>query len=233
MSDHNFTLTSAAARERSILKNVYIWMTIGLAITGIVAYGVATNPRLLQSIFSSQFTFFAILIAQVVLVMFLSARIMSMSVSTATICFAVYAALNGLTMSLIFIVYTYSSIASTFFITAGTFAGMSVYAITTKRDLSGLGTYLVMGLWGLIIASVVNIFLNSSGLNWLISFAGVAIFTGLTAYDTQIIKKWNDGSGAVSDEGVFVRLSIIGALRLYLDFINLFLHLLRLLGRRR
>ncbi|MDR3200848.1 MAG: Bax inhibitor-1/YccA family protein [Spirochaetales bacterium] len=233
MSDQNYTLSPAAVRERSILRNVYMWMAAGLALTGIVAYGVATNPRLLQMIFSSRFTFFGIIIAQFVLVMFLSARVMKMSVPAATICFAAYAALTGVTMSSVFIVYTYSSIASTFFITAGTFAGMSVYAVTTRRDLSGLRSYLMMGLIGLIIASVVNIFLASETFNWLVSFAGVILFVALTAYDTQIIKRWNAEAGASADETIFVRLSILGALHLYLDFINLFLYLLRIFGKRR
>jgi len=234
MFDQNYTLTSSAgARERSILRNVYIWMTAGLALTGIVAYGVATNPRLLQMFFSSQFTFFGIIIAQFILVFALSARVMSMSISTATICFAAYATLNGITLSLIFLIYTGSSIASVFFITAGTFAGMSLYAVTTKRDLSGVGHYCIMALWGLIIASVVNIFLKSDGLSWIISFIGVLVFVGLTAYDTQRIKRWNQETGASSDEAVFVRLSILGALHLYLDFINLFLYLLRFFGKRR
>jgi FtsH-binding integral membrane protein len=232
MSDQNYTLSPAAVRERSILRNVYIWMAAGLALTGIVAYGVATNDRILQMLFSSRFTFFGIIIAQFVLVMFLSARVMKMSVPAATVCFASYAALTGVTLSSIFIVYTYSSIASTFFITAGTFAGMSVYAVTTKRDLSGLRSYLMMGLIGLIIASVVNIFLESGTFSWLVSFVGVAIFVALTAYDTQIIKRWNEEAGA-ADEAVFVRLSILGALHLYLDFINLFLYLLRIFGKRR
>jgi FtsH-binding integral membrane protein len=208
-------------------------MAAGLALTGIVAYGVATNPRILQMIFSSQFTFFGIIIAQFGLVLFLSARVMRMSVSTATICFAAYAALTGVTLSSVFIAYTYSSIASTFFITAGTFAGMSVYAVTTRRDLSGLGSYLMMGLIGIIIASVVNIFLKSEAFNWIVSFAGVLLFVGLTAYDTQIIKRWSAEAGAGSDEATFVRLSILGALHLYLDFINLFLYLLRIFGKRR
>jgi len=207
-------------------------MTAGLALTGIVAYGVANNPRLLHTIFSSQFNFIAIIIAQFILVIVLSARIMKMSVGAATICFAAYAALTGVTMSLVFIVYTGSSVASAFFITAGTFAGMSLWAVTTKRDLSGMGSYLMMGLWGVIIASVVNIFLKSSGFNWLISFAGLALFIGLTAYDTQVIKRWNREAGS-ADEGTFVRISILGALRLYLDFINMFLYMLRFFGKRR
>jgi hypothetical protein len=222
MPVQNYTMTSSIEG-----------MAAGLALTGIVAYGIATNPRLLQMLFSNQFTFFGIMIAQLVLVFILSARIMTMSVSTATICFAAYAALNGVTLSLIFLIYTGASIASTFFITAGTFAAISLYAYTTKRDLSGIGHYCLMGLFGLIIASIVNIFLRSEGMYWIISFVGVLVFVGLTAYDTQVIKGWNRQAGITSDETVFVRLSILGALRLYLDFINLFLYLLRFFGRRR
>ena len=233
MYDQNTITSSAATRERSLLRNVYIWMTMGLALTGIVAYGVANNEVIWNMIYSNLTTFFVICIVQLALVFILSSRIMKMSVSVATICFAGYAALTGLTLSVILLVYTAESIASTFFITAGTFAGMSFYALTTKRDLSSIGSYLIMGLWGLIIASVVNMFLRSSGLYWLISFAGVAIFVGLTVYDTQVIKRWNQEYGASADESLFVRLSILGALRLYLDFINLFLYLLRILGRRR
>ncbi|MDR2589260.1 MAG: Bax inhibitor-1/YccA family protein [Spirochaetales bacterium] len=233
MAEQNYTLTAAEVRERSVLKNVYIWMAAGLALTGIVAYGVATNPRLLASIFSSSFTFFGIIIAEFALVFFLSSRIMTMSVSMATICFAAYAALNGVTMSLIFLVYTSSSIAQVFFITAGTFAGMSVYAVTTRRDLSRIGSYLVMALIGLIVASLVNMFLKSSSFDWLISVVGVLVFVGLTAYDTQRIKKWSAQAGGSGDEALFVRMSILGALHLYLDFVNLFLYLLRLFGKRR
>ena len=233
MSDQNYTITSSsAARENSLLRNVYIWMAAGLALTGIVAFGVASNPRLIKMFFSSQAMFFGIIIAQLVLVFVLSARVMRMSVGMATICFAAYAALTGITISLVFIIYTASSVASTFFITAGTFAGMSLYALTTKRDLSGIGSYLMMALIGLIIASLVNLFLKSEGFYWLISFAGVAIFVGLTAYDTQKIKRMSQEFGA-GDEAVFIRLSILGALTLYLDFINLFLYLLRFFGRRR
>jgi FtsH-binding integral membrane protein len=224
---------SAEARERSILRNVYIWMTAGLTLTGIVAFRVASNPRLVQMVFSSKHTFWGIIIALIVLVIILSSCIMKMNVGVATFCFFTFSALFGVILSIVFIEYTASSIASVFFITAGTFAGMSLYAVTTKRDLTGIGSYLFMGLLGLIIASVVNIFLKNTLFDFLISIAGVAIFIGLTVYDTQIIKRWNQEMDAASDETLFTRLSILGALRLYLDFINLFLKLLRLLGRRR
>lgn len=233
MTEREYSLNSVIGRERSILKNVYMWMTAGLGITGVVALGIASNPRMIQALYSGRFTFLLIIFAQFGLVMYMSARLHTMSTGAATLGFAAYSALMGVTMSVIFLVYTGTSIASTFFITAGTFAAMSVYAVTTKRDLSGLSSYLMMGLWGLIIASIVNIFLRSPGMDWLISLAGVALFVGLTAYDTQMIKKWNAEIGPNADEGVFIRLSIMGALKLYLDFINLFLFMLRFFGRRR
>ena len=158
---------------------------------------------------------------------------MTLSPSAATLGFAAYAVLNGVTLSLIFLAYTGASIASSLFITAGTFAGMSIYAVMTKRDLSSLGHYLIMGLWGIIIASVVNMFLRSSALYWLLSYGGVALFLGLTAYDTQMIKRWSDELGSSPSEADFLRISILGALKLYLDFINLFLFILRIFGRRR
>jgi uncharacterized protein len=183
-------------------------------------------------LFSNVFIFFGIIIAQLVLVVVLSICIMKMSIAVATFCFITYAFLTGVTLSIIFIEYTTASIASVFFITAGTFAGTSLFAVTTKRDFSGIGSYLFMGLLGLIIASVVNIFLKSTVFEFIISFVGVALFVALTIYDTQIIKRWNREAGATADETLFTRLSILGALRLYLDFINLFLKLLRLFGRR-
>jgi FtsH-binding integral membrane protein len=208
-------------------------MALGLATTGFVAHYVASNEALWTRLFSSPGVLIGICIAQIFMVIILSARIMKMNVGTAILCFGVYAVLMGLTMAVIFIVYTSESIAKTFFITAGTFAGMSLWALTTKRDLSGWGSYLVMALIGLIIASIVNYFLKSSAMEWVITLAGVAIFVGLTAYDTQKIKKWNEEAGENADETLYMRLSIMGALSLYLDFINLFLYLLRIFGRRR
>ncbi|MFQ3619773.1 MAG: Bax inhibitor-1/YccA family protein [Spirochaetales bacterium] len=233
MFEKNYTLEAVQIRERSILRNVYIWMSLGLALTGIVAVGVGTNPRLVYALVSNPLLFFGLIIGQLGLVFYLSARIQSMSAGAATVSFATYAALNGITLSLIFLAYTGTSIASAFFITAGTFAAMSVYALTTKRDLSGLGHYLRMTLIGLIIASLVNMFLRSSGMEWMISVVGILLFVGLTAYDTQIIKGWNQQAAYTSDESIFIRISIIGALKLYLDFINLFLFFLRFMGRSR
>lgn len=221
-----------AVRERSLLKNVYLWMTAGLALTGIVALFIASRPSLVMTLVRNPALFFGLIVAEFLLVFFLSSRIQSLSPGAATLGFAVYAILNGVTLSLIFLAYTGSSIARVFFITAGAFGGMSLYALTTKRSLAGMGTYLMMGLWGIILATVVNLFVRSSGLDWIISYAGVALFLGLTAYDTQIIQSWNTRMGSQAEESEFIRVSILGALKLYLDFINLFLFFLRIFGRR-
>ena len=223
---------SAAERERTILRNVYLWMTLGLAMTGVVAMYVAGNPNLLRAIIGNQLLFFGLIIGELVMVMTLSRRIMTMTPTAATMTFAGYSVLNGLTLSVIFVAYTGTSIAQAFFVAASTFAALSVYAVTTKRELGGMGQYLFAGLIGLIIASVINMFLRSGTLDYLISFVGVFLFMGLTAYDTQMIKRMSDQMSGNVGEGDFIRMSILGALRLYLDFINLFLFLLRFLGRR-
>ncbi len=219
----------AAVDTRSLLKNVYLWMTAGLALTGVVAWGVSGNTQLVQTIMAGPL-FFGLIIGELALVWFLSARIMKMSVTAATVSFAAYAFLNGLTLSVIFLAYAGETIATAFFVTAGMFGAMSLWAMSTKKDLSGLGHYLFMGLIGIIIASVVNLFLGSSGLSYLISYAGVALFLGLTAYDTQQIQSMAARFAGAGEED-YVRLSIMGALKLYLDFINLFLFLLRIFGR--
>lgn len=228
-----FEQARSVTMTRNILRNVYVWMTLGLALTGVIAFGVANNESLLRAIYSNQVFFFGIIIAQLVMVFVLSGMIMKLSAMMATLLFAGYAALNGLSLSIIFLAYTGASIAQVFFITAGTFGAMSLYAITTKKDLSSWGSYLFMGLIGLIIASLVNVFLRSDGMSFIISIFGVLLFTGLTAYDTQHIKKMSDYYGDGVSEENYVRLSILGALKLYLDFINLFLYLLRLLGNRK
>jgi len=234
MSDRNVsTLSSQAVRTRSILRNTYLWMTGGLALTGVVAYAVASNPTIIQALLSNRILFFGLIVGELILVIYLSRRIMSLSPGAAVGGFALYAALNGVTLSLIFLAYTGTAIARVFFITAGTFAGVSLYAATTRRDLSGIGQYLIMGLFGIIIASLVNFFLRSETLYWIVSYIGVAVFIGLTAYDTQIIKRWSDQYGDTLAEADYMRLSILGALKLYLDFINLFLFFLRIFGRRR
>lgn len=217
-------------RQQALLTRVYAWMMAGLLTTGAIAMFVAGSPALLSMIFGTPFVFFGLIIAQLGVVWFLSARVMSMSPATAIGTFLAYAALNGLTLSAIFVAYTAESIAGTFFATAGTFGAMSAYGYLTKRDLSGMGSFLFMALIGLIIASIVNIFWANSTLYWIITYAGVLIFVALTAYDTQKIKRM---IAQVRDEREETGVAIYGALTLYLDFINLFLFLLRILGNRR
>jgi len=212
-----------------LIRRVYVWMCAALFITAGTAYRVSTSQELLNLIFSSKFSFFGIIIAQFVIVWFLSARIKTLSFTTATILFALYSVLMGVTMSCIFVAYTQTSIASTFMITAGTFAVMSIYGFTTKRDLTSWGNLLFMGLMGLIIAMVVNFFLKNSIMDLVISCIGVLIFVGLTAYDTQKIKALINQENTEENQ----KMAIIGSLMLYLDFINLFLFLLRIFGRRR
>lgn len=225
-------LRYAAVRERNILRNVYIWMTAGLALTGVVARTVSSSSAVISALVGNPVLFFGLIIGELILVMTLSARINRMSASAATFAFAGYAILNGITLSIVFLAYTGETLALAFFTTAATFGGMSLWALATKRDLSGLGHYLMMGLWGVLVASLVNMFLRSSAAYYLISYVGVLVFLGLTAYDTQMIKRWNEAYGDSIDEEQYVKLSIMGALKLYLDFINIFLFLLRIFGRR-
>jgi len=219
----------AQLRQSSIINQVYAWMTAGLLVTGAVAAYTANSVWLLQLIFGNPFGIWVLFIAQIGMVLVLSAGINRLSPATATAIFMGYAALNGLTMASIFLVYTQTSIATTFFITAATFAAMSFYGFVTKRDLTKMGSLLFMALIGLILASLVNIFLKSTGLYWIITYAGVLIFVGLIAWDTQKIKHL---SAQATDETSARRIAIIGSLMLYLDFINLFLFMLRIFGRR-
>ena len=217
-------------RVNSFIQSVYNWMAIGLGLTGITAFFTANSPTMMQLIFSNQLLFFGLLIGELVLVFTISARIGKMQASTATGLFVLYAVLNGLTLSVIFLAYTASSIASTFFICAGTFLACSIYGMVTKRDLTSMGGFMMMGLIGIIIASVVNMFVKSSGMSLIISYIGVLVFVGLTAYDTQKLKHMamtqpDDAGAAVVRKG-----AIIGALTLYLDFINMFLMMLRIFG---
>jgi FtsH-binding integral membrane protein len=223
------TFTASQVMSRNLMRNVYIWMALGLAITGVVAWGSSRSAELMNALYRNN-GFFILLIAEVGLVFFLSARIMKIKPMTATLLFAAYSALNGLTMSYIFLVYARSTVSSAFFIAAGMFGAMTLFAFFTKSDLSGWGTYLFMGVIGLIIASVVNMLLRSDGLSYIISYAGVLIFMGLTAFDTQRIKRMSDALSEDLGEPDYIRLSIIGALRLYLDFINIFLFMLRIFG---
>ncbi len=213
---------------RQYMLKVYNYMASGVALTGIVAAAVAQSPTLMQTLFGTPLMW-VVIFAPLGLVFFLSARIHKMSAGAAQATFWIYAALVGLSLATIFIAYTGTSIARVFFITAGTFAAMSLYGYTTKRDLSKFGSFLFMGLIGIIIASVVNIFLASSALHFVISVIGVLVFVGLTAYDTQAIRnEYNE----LDHSSVADKKAIMGALRLYLDFINLFLMLLHLFGNR-
>jgi len=213
------------------MVRVYNWMAAGLGITGFMALYVSSSETLMSIVFGNPIIPIVLIVAQIGLVFWLASRVMQMSVSQATGVFMLYAGLTGVTFSILFVVYTSASITSTFMVTAGTFGAMSLYGYTTKKDLTSWGSFLFMGLIGIIIASVVNIFMQSSMMHMIISYAGVLIFVGLTAYDTQKIKEMNILGNEGTDEDT--KEAIRGALTLYLDFINLFLMLLRLMGDRR
>ena len=217
--------------QASFINKVYAWMCLALAITGFVAMRTVTSDVMLNMIFGTQFGFLGLIIVEIGIVIWLSRNISTMSSNMAIGLFLLYSALNGLTLSVLLLVYTSASVASTFFITAGTFGAMSVYGYFTKKDLSSWGNLLFMALIGLIIASVVNIFWHNDGLYWIITYAGVLIFVGLTAYDTQKIKQMSLQIDEESEEGR--KGAIMGALALYLDFVNMFILLLRIFGNRR
>lgn len=214
----------------TLMRSVYYWMAGALAITGLTAMLVANNPTLLTFIFSNMGLVWGLLIAEIVLVMILSAAINRLSFSTATLLFILYSVLNGVTLSSIFVVYTQGSIASTFFITAGMFGGLALYGSVTKKDLSGMGRFLFMTLIGLIIASIVNIFMHSGTLYWITTVVGVLVFAGLTAWDAQKIQQMALMADDVNESTQ--KMALLGSLTLYLDFINLFLYLLRIFGKR-
>ena len=216
----------------SFIRSVYNWMAVGLALTGIVAFYVGHSESITRMIFGNRIIFFALIIGELVLVFTLSARISKLNASTATGMFLLYSFLNGITLSFIFLVYTSSSIVSTFFICSMTFVASSIYGMVTNKDLTSMGNFMAMGLIGIIIATVVNIFLKSSGMSMIISYVGVIVFVGLTAYDTQKLKAMAVSIPAGMDTGAVRKGAIMGALTLYLDFINLFLMLLRILGNR-
>lgn len=213
----------------SLMRKTYLWMTLGLAMTGLTAAYVAGNAALVQTIFSNNLTFWVLIIAELALVWTLSARIMKMSFMTAGIMFAAYSILNGATLSVIFLAYDPEVIATTFFATAGTFGAMSLLGFVVKRDLGLVGRFCFMALIGIIIASVVNIFVASSALYWGITYLGVLIFAGLTAYDTQKLKVMLMQYGTEVNDNT-MKLALMGSLTLYLDFVNLFLFLLRIFG---
>ncbi len=215
----------------ALMRKVFVWMTLALAITGLTAYGVATSPTILSLIFSSKVTFFGLIIAEFALVFAISGAINRLSLSTATMLFILYSVINGATLSSIFFAFSVATIGKVFFITAGTFGAMALVGYTTKTDLTSMGKLLFMALLGIIIASVVNMFVGSSGLDLILSYVGVLVFVGLTAYDTQKIKQMCQAAPDAGESAQ--KLALIGALSLYLDFINLFLYLLRIFGNNR
>lgn len=228
------TIRQAEVQASTVfLAKVFNWMAIGLGLTGLLAFITANSLAMQQLIFGNRLMFYGLMFAEIGMVVYLSARIERISSQAATGLFLAYSALNGVTLSAILLAYTMSSVAATFFITAGMFGAMAVYGLVTKKDLSGLGSFMFMGLIGIVLASVVNIFLGSSMISWVISGLGVIIFTGLTAYDVQKITQM--GAAGIMDQGeaAIHKVAILGALTLYLDFINLFLSLLQFLGNRR
>lgn len=223
---------TAKAAQATLLRSVYLWMTLALIITGFVAMYVAKSYTLVNMMIQNSMMFWGVLIAEVTLVWYLSARIYKMSFTTATILFIVYSILNGVTLSILLLVYTASSIATTFFVTAGTFGTMAIFGYITKKDLTRIGSLCIMGVIGIIIASLVNLFLQNSMMDMVISYIGVLLFVGLTAYDSQKIKRLLSGDDIEVNE-VTQKIALMGAMTLYLDFINLFIYLLRILGDRK
>lgn len=223
------TVFDHVAVQNAFVRRVFNWMALGLAATAITAL-YAVNSGIVFSLLSSPLTIILLIVAELGLVIALTAAINRIESSTAILMFFAYAILNGLTICTIFLVYTKASIASTFFVTAGTFAVTSLYGYTTRRDLTSMGSFMMMGLIGIIIASLVNFFLRSPAFYWLITYAGIIIFVGLTAYDTQKIRQM--AYAGFADSEIERKGAVIGALQLYLDFINLFLLLLQIFGRR-
>lgn len=233
-------LTNTLSRERELemstafpvlMRKVYLWMTLALVITGFTAYYVANNETVLGAIYTNQILFWGLIIAELGLVIGLSAAINRLSLSVATLMFVLYSLINGATMSFIFLVYTTSSITNVFLITAGTFAAMAVFGYFTKTDLTSMGKILLMALIGVIIATIVNIFTKSEGLAVILNYVGVLVFVGLTAYDSQKIKQMLLMAPDASESSQ--KIALLGALSLYLDFINLFIYLLRIFGSKR
>ncbi|MBQ8492908.1 MAG: Bax inhibitor-1/YccA family protein [Alistipes sp.] len=231
MANYVSTQTAAESAVATLFKSLYMQMAAALTVTGLTAYFLSQSADFWFFLAENPSMLWIALFAQLGLVIWMSAGLMRMSISMATVLFILYSVLMGVTMSSIFMVYTMSSIASVFFITAGTFLVMSILGYTTRLDLTKLGSLLFMALIGLIIASVVNIFLGSETLYWVVSYAGVIIFVGLAAFDTQKIKQMFLEYGSADEMGN--KIALFGALTLYLDFINLFLFLLRILGDRR
>ena len=233
-NENNFVekLEAKQSLTGMLFRKTYLWMTFALAITGLVALYVADSPSLFAALVQERFAFLGLVLAELALVWYLSARIDRLSVTTATIMYIVYSMLNGVVLSFIFLLYTTASIATTFFVTAGTFGIMSLWGYVSKKDLTRIGSLCFMALIGLILATVVNYFIGSAFMDMVISWVGVLVFVGLTAYDTQKIKRLIQTEGYEVNDST-QKIALMGALTLYLDFINLFLYLLRLMGDRK
>lgn len=216
----------------TFLTKVFSWMATGLALTAVLAFAVAGSSAAQQLIFGNKLIFYALIIGELGMVLYLSARIEKITAAMATALFLIYSALNGVTMAAVLLMYTAASVATTFAVAGGMFAAMAVYGTVTKKDLTGMGSFMFMGLIGIILASLVNMFMHSPAVEWAISVIGVIVFTGLTAYDIQKISRYGGNVMSAGDAAIR-KGAIMGALSLYLDFINLFLSLLRLLGDRR
>ena len=231
--DYNTTQGEASMTTvfASLMRKVYLWMASALAVSGLSAYYVATTPSLIQAVYGNSWMMWVLIIAELALVIGLTAAIRKISFITAALMFVIYSVVNGVVLSSLFLAYTMTSLATTFFVTAGTFGVMAVIGSVTKKDLTKIGSYALMGLIGIIIASVVNIFVGNGIADIVISVIGILIFVGLTAYDAQKIKQMMLEADDVNDETQ--KLAVVGALSLYLDFVNLFLYLLRFFGRSR
>ena len=232
VTPRSYDAEALALAQAKLMRNVYVWMTLAMAVTGVVAFFTASSPAMITAILGNNLLFYGLMIAELVLVFLISARLDKYSFNTSAILFVVYSVINGLTLSIIFLAYTMSSIASTFFVTAGMFAVMALIGSFTKRDLSFIGRFALMALIGLLIAGLVQIFWHNETFNLAVSAVGVLIFSGLTAYDAQKIKRMLGNFESEEDESA-QKIALVGALSLYLDFINMFLYLLRLLGTRR
>jgi hypothetical protein len=226
-----FATTTVAGAERvtAFLRSVYGWMCVGLGVTAVTAFAVAGSPALVQAIFGNRLLFFGLIIAELGLVFYLSARVQRLAPGVAAGLFLFYSALNGVTLSFVLLAFTGTSVATTFVVTAGMFGALALFGSTTKRSLAGVGQFVFMGLIGLVLASVVGLFWHNNGLQFVISVVGVIVFTGLTAWDAQRLKQM----AMALPDGQMGSFAVVGALSLYLDFINLFLFLLRFLGGRR
>ncbi len=231
MDQNSLARPQAQVSESSFISGVYLWMALGLLLSAGASFWLMSQPALLKAVFTNSWLFFGLIIAEFAMVIWLSAAALKMNEALVTILFCGYSFLNGVTLTSIFIIYTGVSVLTTFAVTAGTFFFFSLYGLTTKKDLTSIGSLAMMGLFGVIIASVVNIWLKSPAVMWVMTFVGIAVFLGLIAYDTQKLKRIH-AMGADTPE-IQRRAAILGALTLYLDFINLFLLLLRVFGRRR